>query len=180
MTYQPEIIQQAMKLIKSITEILAISTQQPQKTENRTFVMNPRQSENQENKAVQVKHSNPSFRDTAKGKGVSSTEQYDHCKKSGHNRDGCWFLHPHLRPVREKGDRGKWGRTKKEKKFGGAVEKDERIGSEGARAEPTQPSHNFDGAGSSVAYTIQLNQLLTQLNSLLQQQTTVLYILNLI
>jgi hypothetical protein len=70
--------------------------------QSRRALMNPRQLENQDNQTFHVHHSNsnPSFRDTAKGRGASSTVQCDHCKKAGHNRDGCWFLHPHLRPVR--------------------------------------------------------------------------------
>lgn len=69
--------------------------------QSRRALMNLRRLENQENKAFQVKYSNLSFMNRAKGKGSSSTKLYDHCKKVRHNRDGYWFLHPHLRPVRE-------------------------------------------------------------------------------
>jgi Integrase core domain len=142
--------------------------------QSRRALMNPRQLESQDNQAFQVHHSNsnPSFRDTAKGRGASSTVQCDHCKKAGHNRDGCWFLHPHLRPVREKGDRGgKWGGGKKEKRFGGfskGTETDEGT----SRDESAAQSNSLSGdpSGSSVAQTVQLNHLLTQLNNLLQQQ----------
>lgn len=24
----------------------------------------------------------------------------DHCHRNGYTKDGCWFLHPHLRPTR--------------------------------------------------------------------------------
>jgi hypothetical protein len=78
-----------------------------QQEESRRVLMNPRQSDNAENKAFKVQISNPNFRESAKGKGAPSTEWCDHCNRAGHNRDGCWFLHPHLRPVRDKGGRGK-------------------------------------------------------------------------
>jgi hypothetical protein len=31
------------------------------------------------------------------------------CKKNGHNRDGCWWLHPHLRPAKWKNGGGGFG-----------------------------------------------------------------------
>jgi len=36
--------------------------------------------------------------------GNKPQETCDNCKKTGHNRNSCWFLHPHLRPTREGGD----------------------------------------------------------------------------
>jgi hypothetical protein len=130
--------------------------------ESRRALMNPQLSENQESSAFQVHNSKPSFRDTARGKGAPSTERCDHCKKAGHNRDECWFLHPHLRPIREKGN---WSGTRKEKKGFSGLSKIEEI-KEAQSSNPNPP------AGSSVAQTVQLNQLLTQLNNLLQQQTS--------
>lgn len=62
--------------------------------ESRRTLMNP-QSENPEsNRAFKAQH--PSFKDTAQSKGVPATDWCEHCKRAGHNRDGCWVLHPHL------------------------------------------------------------------------------------
>jgi hypothetical protein len=40
--------------------------------------------------------------------------RYDHCRKTGHAKDGCWFLYPYLRPIRGRGERrgGVVGRKK--------------------------------------------------------------------
>jgi gag-polypeptide of LTR copia-type len=144
--------------IPSFDDIVARIDQE----ESRRALMNPRLSKNQESSAFQVHNSKPSFRDTAIGKGAPSTERCDHYKKAGHNRDECWFLYPHLRPIREKGN---WSGARKEKKRFGGLSKTDEI-------KEAQPSNPNPPAGSSVAQTVQLNQLLTQLNNLLQQQTS--------
>ncbi|XP_078165558.1 uncharacterized protein LOC144560267, partial [Carex rostrata] len=49
----------------------------------------------------------------------SSSERCECCKKTGHNKERCWFLHPHLRPKKWKrgGDRdGEKRKGEKEKK----------------------------------------------------------------
>jgi hypothetical protein len=58
----------------------------------------------------------------------NNTETCDHCKKVEHTRKVCWHLHPHLRPLRlrdEKGDdasRLGWRKGEKEKCFGSLTE----------------------------------------------------------
>jgi hypothetical protein len=40
-----------------------------------------------------------------RGRGaLATTETCTNCKKQGHNRDGCWFLYPYLRPAKKKGN----------------------------------------------------------------------------
>ena len=82
------------------------------------------------------------------------------------------MLHPHLRPARRNGEKNSWGgarKGRKEQKFGGMGKgTEEASGSESIKDGHT-PS---EASGSSVTQSMQLTELLTQLNSLLQQQTS--------
>jgi hypothetical protein len=50
-----------------------------------------------EAQALCITHRNPNLRSRVRG---DLALRYDHCKKVGHQSDGCWFLHPQLRPIR--------------------------------------------------------------------------------
>jgi Integrase core domain/GAG-pre-integrase domain/gag-polypeptide of LTR copia-type len=51
----------------------------------------------------------------------------DHCKRAGHNKEGCWVLHPHLKPQRNKGGGGGYNN--------GGWRKEANIATGGAREE---------------------------------------------
>jgi gag-polypeptide of LTR copia-type len=115
---------------------------------------------------------NPNVREGAKTRGApNNNDKCDHCKNQGHTRDGCWHLHPHLRPNRDRGNNGGGGRKwEKERRFGGMSQASDLGINEGAVRTGSDPVNKTDPAGSSMAGTAQLTQLLTQLNQLLQQQ----------
>jgi len=119
--------------------------------------MNSHQSETTENQAFKTNHNrNPNPRGPAKTKGAAATDWCDHCKRAGHNREGCWVLHPHLRPVRNKGG---WGGGKKEAYSclsKGPDQVNEGGESAGIKSEPTKGA---ELSGSSVAPTAQLAHL---------------------
>jgi hypothetical protein len=138
--------------------------------------MNPQVTATTDNRAFRTSFSNPN--PTARAKGTTTADWCNHCKRAGHKADGCWILHPHLRPSSTKAERGarKGGG---EPRFFGGVSQQTGTGllNQNQRIDTSKPAaFNTEGgecvAGSSVASTTQLNQLLTQLNSLLQQQTT--------
>jgi hypothetical protein len=94
--------------------------------QSRRALMNPQlTAESENNKAFNTKFSNPNPRDPTKvPRGNSAADWCDHCKRTGHSREGCGVLHPHLRPNRSKGEKNNWGGGKnrgKEQKFGGGV-----------------------------------------------------------
>jgi gag-polypeptide of LTR copia-type len=151
-----------------------------QQEESRRALMNPQPPTNTDNRAFRAHPSNPNL--AARAKGTTAADWCDHCKRTGHNREGCWVLHPHLRPSRNKGERGGARKGGTEQRFGGISQgtgSDLRGVGQGMGADQTKPTGVVlnqaeptpDPSGSSVASTAQLNQLLTQLNSLLQQQT---------
>ena len=125
--------------------------------QSRRSLMNSHQSETTENQAFKTNHNrNPNPRGPAKTKGAAATDWCDHCKRAGHNREGCWVLHPHLRPVRNKGG---WGGGKKEAYSGlskGPDQVNEGGESAGIKSEPTKGA---ELSGSSVAPTAQLAHL---------------------
>ncbi|XP_078160139.1 uncharacterized protein LOC144555617 [Carex rostrata] len=131
-------------------------------------------SDTAENKAFVTRNPNP--RGAAKTRGTPATDWCDHCKRAGHNRDGCWVLHPHLRPARSKGERGSsWGSARKAEKFGGMGRGAESVSNEGAPTQITQPDmlqKKSDDFGSSVAPSMQLAQLMSQLSTFLQQHAS--------
>jgi hypothetical protein len=47
--------------------------------------------------ALCITHQNPNLRSRVRG---DLALRCEHCKKVGHQSDGCWFLHPQLRPIR--------------------------------------------------------------------------------
>jgi len=59
--------------------------------ETRRRLMNPSPVATTESQAFRATY--------VKDKGKSNL-WCDHCKKAGHNREGCWVLHPHLKPQR--------------------------------------------------------------------------------
>ena len=125
--------------------------------ESRRLLMNSQQSEATENKAFKAQSTNP--RGAAKTRGTPATDWCDHCKRAGHNRDGCWVLHPHLRPVRSKGERGGARKGEKEQRFGGLSKGAEPNSNEVqgcGSVQSTQPDKGHDLSGSSVVPTAQL------------------------
>jgi hypothetical protein len=152
--------------------------------QSRRSLMNPPQAETTENQAFKTLHTpNPNPRGPTKTKGVVAADWCDHYKCAGHNREGCWVLHPHLRPVRNKGGwgGGKFSGLNKRSEWGNerieATEPSESINPRGHpgrfehRAEPSESINprGHPGEGLSVAPTAQLAQLMSQLSSLLQQ-----------
>ncbi|XP_078148487.1 uncharacterized protein LOC144543910 [Carex rostrata] len=75
-----------------------------QQEESRRALMNPQPATNTENCAFRAQLSNPNS--SARTKGTTTADWCDHCKRAGHNREGCWVLNPHLRLNRNKGERG--------------------------------------------------------------------------
>jgi hypothetical protein len=156
--------------------------------QSRRSLMNPPQAETTLNQAFKTQHTpNPNPRGPAKTKGAAATDWCDHCKRAGHNREGCWVLHPHLRPVRNKGG---WGGGKSGGKIGGrfiGLSKGSNWGNERIETAPSEsinpnPRGRYEhraegfitprdhpGEGLSVAPTAQLAQLMSQLSNLLQQ-----------
>jgi hypothetical protein len=47
-----------------------------------------------------------SFPGESQKRGALIGEMCDHCKKTGHTRNTCWHLHPHLRPTRGRDGKG--------------------------------------------------------------------------
>jgi gag-polypeptide of LTR copia-type len=93
--------------------------------ESRRQLMNSQAPESQDIRIFKAQIANP--RGAAKTRGTPANVDWcDHCRRVGHNRDGCWVLHPHLRPARPKGERGNYhgGARKREdrKGFGGKAE----------------------------------------------------------
>jgi hypothetical protein len=115
--------------------------------------MNPQlTAESENNKAFNIKFSNPKPRDSAKAtRGNSATDWCDHCKRAGHNHDGYWVLNPHLRPNRNNDERNNWGGGKNRgqlQKFGGVSN----MGASDPNENQAEPSNNrSDPSGSSVA-----------------------------
>ncbi|XP_078150168.1 uncharacterized protein LOC144545470, partial [Carex rostrata] len=71
-----------------------------------------------ENHAFLSSHQNQTRKPNPRGemRGAHNTAaRCDHCKKEGHDRSQCWFLHPHLRPKWWKGDKGAGGVDKGER-----------------------------------------------------------------
>jgi hypothetical protein len=138
--------------------------------QSRRSLMNPHQSETTENQAFKTYHNhNPNPRGPTRLKGAATSAWCDHYKRAGHNREGCWVLHPHLRPVRNKGGRVGGG---KQEPFSGLSKGPDHIndGTEasGMKTESTKYL-GADSSGSSVVSTAQLANLMTHLSSLLQQ-----------
>jgi gag-polypeptide of LTR copia-type len=80
------------------------SENQPSKAENQAFLSKGRP------------YSNLNPRVSVKAKGGEG-DFCDNCKKEGHTKDRCWFLHPHLRPGnRGGGDRKGGGGNQQERK----------------------------------------------------------------
>jgi hypothetical protein len=77
------------------------------------------------------------------------------CKKNGHNRDGCWWLHPHLRPAKWKTGGGGFGggaKTEPRANLGFTVER-EAISEEEAKGLMTRTrSEEGECAGVSAGY----------------------------
>ncbi|KAJ1688371.1 hypothetical protein LUZ63_019761 [Rhynchospora breviuscula] len=117
-----------------------------------------------EAQAMVAKNPNP-----RSGKGDSWC---DNCKKEGHPRDKCWFLHPHLRPkwwkekVDGKNKAAEYPRGEKKRGFGAAVRNGEDEGS--------KPDRNGFGMESSsngsnsIKTRDKLGSLLAQLTELLK------------
>ncbi|KAJ4794256.1 01P13-1 [Rhynchospora pubera] len=118
-----------------------------------------------EAQAMVAKKQNPNPRS---GKGENWC---DNCKKEGHPRDKCWFLHPNLRPKwwKEKVEgksKAEYSKGERKKGFGAAVRTAEDEGGKGER--------NGSGAGSSSNGSAsnrsreELGSLLAQLAELLK------------
>ncbi|XP_078151231.1 uncharacterized protein LOC144546570, partial [Carex rostrata] len=64
-----------------------------------------------ENQAFLSNHQNQARNPRGEMRGAHGKAKCEQCKKEGHDRDHCWFLHPHLRPKWWKGDKGGQNRT---------------------------------------------------------------------
>jgi gag-polypeptide of LTR copia-type len=140
--------------------------------ESQRQLMNSQAPESQDIRIFKAQIANP--RGAAKTRGTPANVDWcDHCRRAGHNRDGCWVLHPHLRPARPKGERGNYhgGARKREdrKGFGGKAEVRE-VELDSADTENKPSNQRCDSEESSMANGAQLTKLLSQLNAMLQQQ----------
>lgn len=101
-----ELVQNLLRYIESQSQLMYLS-----KLENHSSTLTPMNPQNKpdtvETRACVVRNPNPNLREPAKSRGApSSIDRCDHCKKQSHNRDSCWHLHPHLRPNREREEKG--------------------------------------------------------------------------
>jgi gag-polypeptide of LTR copia-type len=90
-----------------------------QQEESRRALMNPQVTATTDNRAFRTSFSNLNL--IARAKGTTTADWCDHCKRAGHNADGCWILHPHLRPSRTKAERGGARKGGGEPRFFGGV-----------------------------------------------------------
>ncbi|KAJ4779914.1 01P13-1 [Rhynchospora pubera] len=60
---------------------------------------------------------NPNPKATREQEATATAAYCDHCNKAGHDREGCWVLHPHLKPARGRGRGGGGGARRGGKNF---------------------------------------------------------------
>ncbi|KAJ4774217.1 01P13-1 [Rhynchospora pubera] len=141
-----------------------MATVEGEETRRLLIVRSSASQERTEAQAMAVRKPNP-----RSGKG---TDWCDNCKKEGHPRDKCWFLHPHLRPKwwteKEEGKSGAAENSKRDKKrgFGAGVRHGE---DEGVKAPRNGSVAERLGTGSASTSTREeLGSLLAQLTRLLK------------
>jgi hypothetical protein len=61
----------------------------------RRVVMSSQPPENPEAKVFVAQNPNPDLKAEVRG---DSIVKCNYCRKEGYQREGCWFLYPHLRP----------------------------------------------------------------------------------
>jgi hypothetical protein len=124
-----------------------------QREESRRTLMNPHPTLKPESQAFTTHHRNHSLKGEIRG---AATAHCDNCKKEGHSRDECWFIHPELRPKRK--DRGGGDRTKKK----GADRDWERKGHCTVTLDESVKAKSQDAQGTISAHTAQLHTDLSQ------------------
>jgi Retrotransposon gag protein len=138
-SYEP--VRSQIFLSKELSKLRAVVAT-VQREESHHALMNPYITiTEQENHAFVGFHHNPNPRAENQG---AKTIKCDNCKKDGHSKDECWFLHLELRPKRKE----KGGDDRHKKKGGGNRADREKRGM----------ATNQEGPDSSINETGEYNQ----------------------